>query len=125
MARHWLAAVTYGITAALLIILASAFLLASLLRFTSYSESTGSILPLIISLLSLFIGGVIAGSKMKERGLLIGAITGLIYCCFSFFFQFLGFDHAPGFSQYGFFAANIAAAALGGVVGVNLFSAKH
>lgn len=125
MARNWLTAVTYGIITAIIIILASAFLLASLLRYTSYSENSGAALPLIISLVSLFIGGVIAGSKMKIRGLLVGAITGLVFCAFSFFFQYLGLDQAPLLKQYSFFAANIVAAALGGAVGVNLFSGKH
>lgn len=125
MARNWFSAVTYGIVASILIVLASAFLLASLLRFTSFTDSSSSLLPMIISIAALFIGGVIAGSKMKSRGLLIGAVTGLVYSLFSLFFQYLGFDSAPILTQYGFYLANIVAAALGGAVGVNLFSSKH
>ncbi|MCL1630492.1 TIGR04086 family membrane protein [Sporolactobacillus sp. CPB3-1] len=125
MSRNWLSAVTYGMTAAIVIVLASALLLASLLRFTSFAESNGSILPIVISLVALFIGGVIAGSKTKEKGLLIGAITGLAYCLFSLFFQYLGLDQAPGLNQYLFFIANIASASLGGAIGVNLFAAAR
>ncbi|MFX3615961.1 MAG: TIGR04086 family membrane protein [Sporolactobacillus sp.] len=125
MARNWLTAMTYGICASILIVLGSAFLMASLLRFTSFSDDGHSLLPIIISIVALFIGGVISGSKMKSRGLLIGALTGLLYSLFSLFFQYLGFDQAPTFTQYSFYLANIAAAALGGTVGVNLFSAKH
>ncbi|MCO7175603.1 TIGR04086 family membrane protein [Sporolactobacillus kofuensis] len=125
MSRNWLSAVTYGMIAAIIIVLASAFLLASLLRFTSFAEGSGSILPIIISILALFIGGMISGSKMKEKGLVIGALTGLAYSLFSLFFQFLGLDQHPSLNQYLFSIANIAASSLGGVIGVNLFSLKH
>ncbi|GAY78386.1 hypothetical protein NBRC111894_3940 [Sporolactobacillus inulinus] len=90
MSRNWLSAVTYGMIAAIVIVLASAFLLASLLRFTSFAESNGSILPIVISLVALFVGGVIAGAKSKEKGLLIGTITGLAYCLFNIFFNISG-----------------------------------
>lgn len=125
MARNWLTAVTYGIAASFVIVLASAFLLASLLRFTSYSETGGSVLPIVISVIALFTGGIISGSKMKERGLLIGSITGLFYCLFSLFFQFLGLDQAPGPMQYVFYMANIASCSIGGAIGVNFFAGKH
>ncbi|RYL94705.1 TIGR04086 family membrane protein [Sporolactobacillus sp. Y61] len=125
MARNWLSAVTYGIATSIIIVLASAFLLASLLRFTSFAETSGTVLPVVISITALFIGGVISGSKLKERGLLIGAVTGLFYCLFSLFFQYLGLDHWPGLMQYVYFLANIASAAIGGIVGVNLFSGRH
>ncbi|RYM06827.1 TIGR04086 family membrane protein [Sporolactobacillus sp. THM7-7] len=125
MARHWVTAVSYGMIASILIVLASAFLLASLLRFTSFAESSGTVLPIVISLVSLFIGGVIAGSKMKEKGLAVGTVTGLMYCLFSLFFQFLGLDRAPGSIQYIFFAGNIVSCALGGALGVNLFSGRR
>ncbi|BBN99302.1 TIGR04086 family membrane protein [Sporolactobacillus terrae] len=125
MSRNWLSAVTYGMIAAIVIVLASAFLLASLLRFTSFAESNGSILPIVISLVALFVGGVIAGAKSKEKGLLIGTFTGLAYCLFNLFFQYLGLDQTPGVNQYLFLIANIAASALGGAIGVNLFASKH
>ncbi|MET1247503.1 TIGR04086 family membrane protein [Sporolactobacillus sp. STCC-11] len=125
MSRNWLSSITYGMIAAIIIVLASAFLLASLLRFTSFAESNGSVLPIVISIVALFVGGMIAGSKKKEKGLLIGAITGLAYCLFSLFFQYLGLDQTPGLNQYLFFVANIASSSLGGAIGVNLFSLKH
>ncbi|TGA99507.1 TIGR04086 family membrane protein [Sporolactobacillus shoreae] len=125
MTRNWLSAITYGMVASFIIILASAVLLASLLRFTSFAETSGTALPIIISAIALFIGGTIAGSKMKEKGLMIGAITGLFYCLFSLSFQYLALDRAPGLIQLVYFLANIAAAALGGTIGVNLFSGKH
>jgi putative membrane protein, TIGR04086 family/integral membrane protein, TIGR04097 family len=125
MTRHWLAAIAYGMAASLLIILAAALLLASLLRFTSFSESGNSFLPVVISLIALFTGGAIAGSKLKQRGLLAGGLTGLFFSLFSLSFQYLGLNHSPGVMPLIFLMANIAAAALGGVAGVNLFSGKH
>lgn len=125
MTRQWFAAVCYGMAASFIIILSSAFLLASLLRFTSFSESGSLALPLVISAVALFVGGVFSGSRMKKKGLLIGAVTGLFYCFFSFFFQFLGLDRMPGTTQYLFYFVNVASAAVGGAVGVNLFSGKQ
>lgn len=125
MTRNWFSAVTYGVAASFIIVLASALLLASLLRFTSFAETSGSVLPIVISVIALFIGGTIAGSKMKERGLMIGAVTGLFYCLFSLCFQYLGLERAPGLMQFIYFLTNVAASAIGGTVGVNLFSGKH
>ncbi|RYL93899.1 TIGR04086 family membrane protein [Sporolactobacillus sp. THM7-4] len=125
MARNWMTAVSYGMAASFVIVLASAFLLASLLRFTSYAETSGTVLPIIISIVALFIGGIFSGSRLKERGLLIGAMTGLFYCLFSLFFQLFGLDRVPGAMQYVFYIVNIVSSAFGGVVGVNLFSGKR
>jgi putative membrane protein (TIGR04086 family) len=125
LTRNWLAAVTYGMVAAFVVILASALLLASLLRFTSFAETSGSALPVIVSMVALFIGGTVAGSKMRRKGMLIGAMTGLCYSLFSLLFQYLGLEQAPGIAQYLYFLGNIAAAAVGGTAGVNLFSSRH
>jgi putative membrane protein (TIGR04086 family) len=125
MTRHWLAAIAYGMVASLLIILAAALLLASLLRFTSFSESGNSFLPIVISMVALFIGGAIAGSKLKQRGFLAGGLTGLFFGLFSLCFQYLGLNQSPGIMPLLFLLTNIVAAALGGIAGVNLFSGKH
>ena len=43
------------------------------LRFTAISEFTLSYISLTIGLITLFIGGIIAGVKGKENGWIVGA----------------------------------------------------
>ncbi|MGV3487880.1 MAG: TIGR04086 family membrane protein [Tuberibacillus sp.] len=122
MTRRMMTACSYGIIAALILIMAAAFVLASLLKLTSLSEAAlGSIPMIIVSLAALFIGGVIAGAKMKEKGLLTGAATGLIYSLIIYLFLFLGLDRAFSGTQYFLIVANTAVTGMGGIIGVNLF----
>jgi len=117
-----LTACSYGIITALILIMAAAFILATTLKLTSLSENAlGSIPMLIVSLAALFIGGVISGAKMKEKGLLTGASTGLIYSVLIYLFLFLGFDRSFSGSQFFLIVANTAVTGMGGIIGVNLF----
>lgn len=124
MSKRLFTAACYGITTSFVLIMVSALLLATLLKLTSLTESSISMMPTIISFVALFIGGLIAGAKMKEKGLVLGATTGLFYCLLIFAIQFLGFDSVLSPQQYLFYAANIAITALGGAMGVNLFVRK-
>ena len=120
--RKMVTACSYGIITALILIMASAFVLATLLKLTSLSETAlGSIPMIIVSLVALFIGGVISGAKMKEKGLLTGASTGLIYSLLIYLFLFLGFDRTFSGTQYFLIVANTAITGMGGIIGVNLF----
>lgn len=122
MTKKMMTACSYGIITALFLIIVSALILATLLKFTSLSEETlGPIPMIIVSLIALFIGGMIAGAKMKEKGLLTGASTGLIYSLLIYLFLFLGFDRTILGTQYLLIIANTATTAMGGVIGVNLF----
>lgn len=122
MTKKVLTASIYGIIVALILIIIAAFILASVLKFTSLSEAAlGSIPMIIVSLIALFIGGLTAGVKMKEKGLLTGASTGLIYSLLIYLFLFLGFDRTIIGTQYLLIVANTAVTAMGGIIGVNIF----
>jgi putative membrane protein (TIGR04086 family) len=122
MTRKMMTACSYGIIVALILIIISALILTTILKFTSLSEATlGSIPMIVISLMALFIGGVIAGAKMREKGLLTGASTGLLYSLIIYLFLFLGFDRTILGTQYLLIVANTATTAMGGIIGVNLF----
>lgn len=125
MSRRLFTAAGYGMIAAFIIVLFSAFFLATLLRFTSLAESSLALAPIIISLAALFIGGLVSGMKMQEKGLFIGLLTGIIYCLLIICIQFLGFDRTGDALQYLLYTGNVAASALGGVLGVNLFSGRY
>ncbi|WKB36852.1 TIGR04086 family membrane protein [Terrilactibacillus sp. S3-3] len=88
MSRRLFTAAGYGMIAAFIIVLFSAFFLATLLRFTSLAESSLTLAPSIISLTALFIGGLISGMKMKKKKGVIGLLTGLSYCLLIMCIQF-------------------------------------
>lgn len=110
----------YGLVTIVAIVLATSFVISLLLRFTSLTEASFTTATLVISFLALFIGGLISGGRVGERGWLIGAGTGLLYIILIFFVQYLGYDTGLMAQQYLYFALYIVIAALGGIIGVNV-----
>lgn len=125
MKNSHLVAIVYGWVTILVIILLSSMLLAVVIRFTKISEFTLSYLTLIIGLLTLFIGGVVAGLKGKEKGWVIGGLTGIGFTLLTFFIQYLGFNALFSFQQLIFHITYILAATVGSIVGVNLISTNQ
>ena len=124
MGRGLIKATGYGMAAAFILIITSALIVSTLLKLTDLQESSVSQIPAAASFAGLFIGGIIAGAKYKQRGLMIGALTGLIYCLFILMIGFLGYEAGFDWKQGLFYVCNIAVAAIGGALGVNLFSHK-
>lgn len=124
MTKKILTAACFGLFTTIIIVLLFGIIMATLLKLTSISESSISLLPMIVSFLALFLGGAVSGLKLKERGLLVGASTGLIYTILVFLLQYLGYEHAASGQQLLLFLLNILTTTLGGIVGVNLFSRR-
>ena len=125
VAKRLFIACSFGMVISFILILIAAFFLTSILKWSSLSEA--SLTPLsmmILSLIALFIGGVTAGAKMKEKGLVTGACTGLFYSAVIYLALFLGFDRTLAASQMAAIVANTAVTAMGGIIGVNLFVKK-
>ncbi|MGX9932083.1 TIGR04086 family membrane protein [Virgibacillus salarius] len=120
MHKQHVTALLYGWITVLGLILVASFILALLLRFTSFNEPTLSWVTLIIGLLSLFIGGMAAGMKGKEKGWMIGSVTGVGFTLFIFLVQYLGYQQGFTLEQSLHHMGYIAAALLGGSVGVNI-----
>lgn len=99
----------------------SSLILSFLLNFSNYVETNYSWITLTISFIALFLGGLIAGIKHKEKGWLIGILTGLTFSILIFFIQFLGFDRPFSGEQFLVHSAFIMLALLGGIIGVNIF----
>ena len=97
-------------------------LIASLMgTFIPLSEKMIIIVVNIISVLSVFLSGIIASAIYKSKGLLFGAVAGIIY---SIFVYIVG---ALVYMNFGFtlntligFVISIVSGAFGGVTGVNL-----
>ena len=84
-------ALLYGWIVVLLLVLFASMILALFLKFSSLDEATLSWLTLVIGLISLFIGGLVAGLKGKSKGWVIGSLIGVGFTLFVFFVQYLGY----------------------------------
>ncbi|SET82605.1 putative membrane protein, TIGR04086 family [Oceanobacillus limi] len=118
-------ALMYGWIVILGLILISSFSLALLLRFSSFNEPALSWVTLVIGLISLFLGGLIAGMKGKAKGWLIGLIVGLGFTIFTFLVQYLGYQQSFSVEQSIHHLFYTAAALFGGIIGVNSVSDEN
>lgn len=76
-------AIAYGITLVLL------FLFSIVLTYTNMAESMIAPVILIITIISILIGGSIGSSKIKRKGIINGGIIGLIYISILYFISSL------------------------------------
>nr|WP_322091005.1 TIGR04086 family membrane protein [Cytobacillus massiliigabonensis] len=95
-----------------------------LLTFTSLQESSLQFVVTAISFVSLFIGGFISGGKGKQKGWMVGGLTGLSYSIIIFLFQYLGQDSLFNLQQVIYHVCYILTAMMGGILGVNMSNNK-
>ncbi|MGG0716349.1 TIGR04086 family membrane protein [Robertmurraya massiliosenegalensis] len=117
-------AVLYGVIAIFLLLIISSFIFSIILRFTSTQESSLGVITTIISFITLFAGGFITGRKGKEKGWLIGTLTGVLYTIIIFLFQYLGYDSLFSLEQMIYHVCYIITAMMGGILGVNMSTPK-
>lgn len=120
MVNKQLTALFYGWTATLILIIFMSLIIALLLRFTPFNEPTLSWTTLGAGLLALFVGGIVAGIKGKQKGWLIGIMTGIGFTCLIFLIQYLGYKQSFSLQQSLYHLGFIFAALIGGVIGVNV-----
>jgi putative membrane protein (TIGR04086 family) len=118
-------AVLYGVITIFLLVTVVSFVLSLILTFTSAQESSFTWVVLICSFLSVFIGGLVAGGKGKERGWLVGGFTSMLFTLIVFLFQFLGFDHLFTAQQWLYHLGFLIVAMLGGIIGVNVSTSRN
>lgn len=119
MKKQQFVALMYGWTVILGLIFISSIILALLLKFTPLNDPTLSWITLVVGLITLFIGGIIAGTKGKQKGWLIGGFTGLGFTLFTFIVQYLGYQQAFSMEQSLNHLGYVLIAVVGGVIGVN------
>ncbi|SDK51700.1 TIGR04086 family membrane protein [Sediminibacillus albus] len=122
MARERVTALLYGWIATLAIILGASLILSILLKFTKFGASALDLTTLSISVAALFIGGLVAGIKGKEKGWILGSLTGLGFIIFILLYQYLGYGSGISFAQFIHYAGFLAASLVGGMLGVNISS---
>lgn len=118
-------ALMYGWIVVFGLVLLSSVILALFLRLTSFNEATLSWVTLCVGLITLFIGGFIAGLKGQTKGWIIGATVGIGFTIFTFCVQYLGYKQTFTLNQSLHHLAYILAALVGGIVGVNLIVPKN
>jgi putative membrane protein (TIGR04086 family) len=100
----------------------STLIFSLILRFTSAREVSLQYIVTAVSFIALFGGGFLSGGKRKERGWLIGGVTGLIYSLVILFSQYLGYDRVFSAEQVIYHTCYILIAMMGGILGVNIAS---
>ncbi|MBB6451894.1 putative membrane protein (TIGR04086 family) [Salirhabdus euzebyi] len=124
MATKRLTALLYGWVTIFLFMLISSFILALFIRYTELSSSTLAWLTLGLGLLYLFAGGFLAGVKGKDKGWLLGGITGIGYSLFIFLYQYLAHDQIFQGDQWLYHGLFLVAAIFGGIIGVNMSNSE-
>jgi putative membrane protein (TIGR04086 family) len=118
-------AIVYGVVTIFLLAALISFFLSLILKWTDIQESSLTWIIFAGSLLSMFIGGIVAGGKGKEKGWLIGGGTSLLFTLIVLVFQFLGLEKAFTVEQWLYHLVFFVAAALGGIVGVNMTASRN
>lgn len=120
MEKYQFIGLLYGWIVVLGLILLSSIVLAILLQFTAFNDPALSWVAFATGMVSLFIGGLIAGAKAKSKGWVIGGITGIGFTLFIFLVQYLGYQQGFSLEQLLHHAGYIFAATVGGMIGVNI-----
>ncbi|SFD62699.1 putative membrane protein, TIGR04086 family [Bacillus sp. OV194] len=122
--RHMFSSMIKGVATILVAIIISSLILSLLLRFTSLTESSLKWVTTGLSFLSLFIGGFLSGKKGKEKGILLGSGTALLFSLLVFLVQYLGYQTTFTSMQYMYHGIFLLLCMLGAIMGVNFSSHK-
>ena len=107
-----------GISIAITIILLVIY--ASLLSFTSISETTIQAVTTIITIVSILIGSSLSTLKLKKNGIINGVIISIIYIGLIYFFSsIIEGNFTLNTKSIIMIIGGIFAGAIGGIIGVN------
>lgn len=91
------------------------------LAFTSVPESSIPLFTFVSGMISVFIGSSMAVIKIKEKGLINGALVGLVYILILYLLSSI---FATGFGvdgyAFGMILLNVIVGMIGGIIGVNM-----
>ncbi len=112
--------ILYGLIFILVFAVICSLIFAFILKFTAAREVSLQYVITALSFIGLFGGGFLSGGKRKEKGWLIGGVTGLIYSFVVFLFQYLGYDRLFNSEQVIYHTCYTLIAMMGGILGVNI-----
>ncbi|MEH7251997.1 TIGR04086 family membrane protein [Neobacillus niacini] len=113
-------AILYGLIFIFLFAIVSSTIFSLILKFTSVRENSLQYVITAISFIGLFGGGFLSGGKRKQKGWLIGGLTGLIYSFIVLLSQYLGYDRLFDIEQFIYHVCYTLIAMMGGILGVNI-----
>ncbi|SNZ11275.1 putative membrane protein, TIGR04086 family [Terribacillus aidingensis] len=113
-------AILYGWITVFSLLLFISFTLALLLRFTKMGEEMLDWTTLGAGILSLFIGGFIAGVKGEDKGWMLGGMTAIGFTLFVLLYQYLGYQVGFSGAQLLTHGGFLLASLVGGMIGVNI-----
>jgi putative membrane protein (TIGR04086 family) len=113
-------AILYGWITVFSLLLFISFTLALLLRFTKMGEGMLDWTTLGAGILSLFIGGFIAGVKGEDKGWMLGGMTAIGFTLFVLLYQYLGYQVGFSGAQLLTHGGFLLASLVGGMIGVNI-----
>ncbi|WML47410.1 TIGR04086 family membrane protein [Neobacillus sp. PS3-34] len=115
----------YGLIFIFVFAVASSLIFSLILRFTSVREISLQYIVTAVSFIGLFGGGFLSGGKGKQKGWLVGGLTGLMYSVIVFLFQYLGYDRLFSGEQIVYHVCYILIAMMGGILGVNISTSSR
>ena len=94
---------------------------AAVLSFTNISENTMVPVVLVITGISILIGSSMSSISIKKKGLINGALVGLIYAITLYALSsILGAGFSIGFNSIIMIIVSIITGMIGGIIGINL-----
>ena len=112
--------IAFGVIFAYVLSILCIFIFSWILYATEISEDISDTAVLIITLFSTFAGGFLCGRKKKSKGLLFGAITGLLYFIVLFIVSAIIYSAAPSPMGISVLILGTISSALGGVIAINI-----
>ena len=110
-----------GILIAIIITIIMLLIFSIVLASTNINES--AMIPIIstITAISIVIGGITSTRKLEKNGMIIGAITGLIYITILYIFSSIVTENfSINLPSIILICASIVAGMIGGIIGINL-----
>ena len=110
-----------GAITAILITLIFLTIFSIILTYTNTQEKTIPTVTIIITGISILVGGVLSTSSVKKNGMITGALVGLIYIITIYLISsILTKNFSFNISSIVMIFVSIFTGALGGIVGVNI-----
>jgi putative membrane protein (TIGR04086 family) len=120
MGNYSLRPVLAGLIFIIVTLVVLSLIVSAVLLFSSVTENAIQWFLLPATLITVMIGGLIAGSKAGHKGWYFGIMTGIGFIILSWLMSFLGFNLSPDMYTLLMYASCLAIAMLGGIIGVNL-----
>lgn len=110
-----------SIILAMIISLILLFILSVVLAVTSVKENIMSFAIIFISAISILVGAFFSANKIKEKGIIYGAIIGLLYMIILYFISsVVNWNFSLTLEAIIMTIIGIVGGAIGGILGVNL-----